>query len=293
MVRVVDGLACGAMRRRPTPSPTPYLDQALPRYAPVARTFGVETRIQRTRSLATAWIVVAAGIAVAAAGHALVRIRRLREQGAKVRPLQHDVGLPGRFPPRRLVVLGDSAAAGHGLPDAEAALARRVGRGLAAIDGRQTTVSSVAVDGATTAEVLEAQVEATTDAHVVLIGVGVNDAIRPGRSIAPAASALGAVLRATRRRAADDAAILVLSCPDLSLAPGLPWLLRPVVGRRCRALAVAQERVATDLGVAVVRADRSVLSPELFGPDGFHPGPLGHERLSGEVLRRLGIDRSR
>lgn len=277
------------MRPRPTPSPTPPLDQALPRSAPVARTFFLETwnRILRTTSLA------AAGLAVVAASHAAVRIQRLRTQGAKVRPLSHDVGLPGRFPPRRLVVLGDSAAAGHGLTDPEASLARRVGRGLVAADGRQTCVSCVAVDGATTAEVMATQVGTTTDAEVVLIGVGVNDAIRPLRSIAAAASALEAVLRSTRRRAADDATVVVLSCPDLSLAPGMPWLLRPIVGRRCRTLAVAQERVAVDLGVAVVRAGRDVLSPDLFGPDGFHPGALGHERLSAQVLERVRAERSR
>lgn len=190
-------------------------------------------------------------------------------------------------------MLGDSAAAGHGLPDPDASLARRVGRGLVGSDGRETIVRFVAVDGATTAEVLATQIEATTDAEVVLLGVGVNDALRPGRSIATAASALRAVLRATRHRAADNASIVLLVCPDLSVAPGLPWLLRAVVGRRCRALAVAQERVAADLGVAVVRADGALLSPELFGPDGFHPGSLGHERLCVQVLERLVPERPR
>jgi lysophospholipase L1-like esterase len=196
----------------------------------------------------------------------------------------HDVDLPGRSPPRRLVVLGDSAAAGHGLPGPDVSLARRVGRGLVAADGRATAVRCVAVDGATTVELLATQLEAAADAEVVVIGVGVNDALCPGRRILDAATALGEVLRGVQNRAAADASIVLLSCPDLSVAPGLPWVLRGVVGHRCRALAVAQARVATELGVPVVRAERTMLSRELFGPDGFHPGALGHERLAAEIL---------
>jgi lysophospholipase L1-like esterase len=211
----------------------------------------------------------------------------MRQEGAKVRPLHHDVDLPGRFPPRRLVVLGDSAAAGHGLPGSEDALARRVGRGLVAADGRATAVRCVAVDGATTAEVLATQLEAATGADVVIIGVGVNDAVRPGRSTEETATALRALLIGVLARVPTEARVVLLSCPDLSVAPGLPRLLQTVVGQRCRTLAAAQERVAADLAVPVVRAGRAVLSVEMFGTDGFHPGTRGHERLAADVLARL------
>ncbi len=271
------------MDLRSIPSPTASLDEARSGPAPVARASGADLplRIRWTVPL------VVAGLAAMAGSQAAVRIHRLRGQGAKVRALEHDVDLPGRSPPRRLVVVGDSAAAGHGLPAADASLARLVGRGLVAADGRATTVRCVAVDGATTAEVLTTQLAAASDAEVVLIGIGVNDAVRPARSIPAAATVLDELVRGVRARAAGDARIVLLSCPDLSVAPGLPWLLRPAVGRRCRALASAQERVAADLGVAVVRADRTVLSDDLFGPDGFHPGPVGHELLAQQVLQRL------
>ena len=260
------------------------MDEALVGPAPVAHASAGDPPL-RTR-----WTValVVAGLAAMAGSQAAVRIHRLRGHGDKVRALEHDVDLPGRVPPRRLVVMGDSAAAGHGLPTADASLARLVGRGLVAADRRATAVRCVAVDGATTAEVLTTQLDAATDAEVVLIGIGVNDAVRPGRSIAEVAAVLHDLVRSVRARAVDGAGIVLLTCPDLSMAPGLPWLLRPAVGRRCRALASAQERVAADLGVAVVRAGRTVLSNELFGPDGFHPGPVGHERLAEQVLERLG-----
>lgn len=218
---------------------------------------------------------------------AIRTVRHLQSTGATVRPLAHDVDLPGRFPPRWLVVLGDSAAAGHGVSDADAALARRLGHALVAEDGRATAVCSVAVDGATTADVLATQVEAARGAEVVVLGVGVNDAVHPGRSLDGAAVTLRTLLDQVRAAALPDARIVLLSCPDLSRAPGLPAILRPWVGRRCRSLAARQAAVASDLDIRVVSADRTHVSRELFGADGFHPGDLGHAELAVRVLAAL------
>lgn len=221
---------------------------------------------------------------VGAGVRALRRVRRLRAAGAEVAALDHRLELAGVGHPRRVVVLGDSAAAGHGLPDPEAAIARRVGRGLHAHDGRSTQVDSVARDGATTADVLAEQLDAARHAQVVVLGVGVNDAVR-GRRVPVVAAELRQVLTAL---VAEGATVVLLSCPDLSVAPALPRVLRPLVGLRCRAVARAQHRTAAELGVPVVAVGRAELVPEVFGPDGFHPGTVGHARLADEVLRRLG-----
>jgi hypothetical protein len=39
--------------------------------------------------------------------------------------------------------------------------------------------------------------------------------------------------------------------------------------------------------VPLVPVDRALLRPEVFGPDGFHPGTIGQELLAAEVLRRV------
>ncbi len=225
--------------------------------------------------------------------HATYRVRRLRARGAEVVPLVHHLDLPGRFPPRWLVVVGDSAAAAHGLRDAEEAIARRIGRGLHGVDGRATAVRSVAVDGATTADVLDSQVEAAQDAEVVIVGVGVNDALRATRSRAEVADTTSRLLRDIARRAVEGADIVLITCPDLSVAPGLPPVLRAIVGRRCRTIARAQEEVARTLGIVTLDLERDRLPPEVFGPDGFHPGAVGHGRLAARVveLLRAGTDR--
>ncbi len=219
--------------------------------------------------------------------HATHRVRRLRSLGAEVTPLVHHLDLPGRFPPRWLVVLGDSAAAGHGLRDAEEAIARRIGRGLHEVDGRATAVRSAAFDGATTADVLEIQIDAVQDAEVVIVGVGVNDALRATRSRAEVADTTSRLLRAIARRAAEGADIVLITCPDLAVAPGLPPVLRPVVGRRCRMIARAQEEVAGTCGIVTLDLERDRLPPEVFGPDGFHPGAVGHARLATRVVELL------
>jgi lysophospholipase L1-like esterase len=213
-------------------------------------------------------------------------VRRLRDAGAEVAALEHALDLPGAPPPRRVVVLGDSAAAGHGLPSADDGLARRVGRALHARDGRATQVRSVARDGAVTAEVLAEQLPAAAGADVIVLGVGVNDAIKRPR-LDEVAGDLRELLITLRALAARRDAVVLLTCPDLSVAPGLPAVLRPLLGWRCRAVARRQVRVAAELGVPTVPVGRAVLAQDVFGPDGFHPGVTGHELLAAEVLRRL------
>jgi lysophospholipase L1-like esterase len=36
--------------------------------------------------------------------------------------------------------------------------------------------------------------------------------------------------------------------------------------------------------VPTVTVDRATLTAEVFGVDGFHPGPVGHDRLAAAVL---------
>lgn len=219
--------------------------------------------------------------------HAAWGVRRMRVRAAGVAPLDHAVDLPGRFPPRYVVMLGDSAAAGHGLDGPEEAVPRRVARALVSLDGRATAVRSVAVDGATTDDVLRTQLDAARGADVVLLGVGANDAFRVLRSFSEVADTTHRLLAAIREVAAPGARLVFHTCPDLSMAPGLPVVLRPAVGWRCRRVAEAQHAVAAAHGVPVADMPRDRLSPEVFGSDRFHPGAVGHARLSERVVTIL------
>ncbi len=232
-------------------------------------------------------VVALLAASVASGLHATLGVQRMRARAAEVTPLDHEVDLPGRFPPRYLVMLGDSAAAGHGLPGPDDAVPRRVAHALVAVDGRATAVRSVAVDGATTDDVLRTQVEAARGADVVLLGVGANDAFKAHRSSSEVADATHRLLTAIREVAAPEARLVFHTCPDLSMAPGLPLVLRPAVGWRCRRVAEVQHAVAAMHGVPVADLPRERLSPEVFGADRFHPGSVGHARLAERVVTIL------
>jgi lysophospholipase L1-like esterase len=219
-----------------------------------------------------------------AAGRTVVSVNRMRRAAAVTEILHHDADLPGRSPARRLTVLGDSAAAGHGIGSPDEALPQRLGRALAA-DGTAVEVRCLATDGATIEEVVERQVPDLGRSDVVVVGVGVNDALRrhPATMVRRDTRTLLDAVRET----CPEAALVLVTCPDLGVAPGLPPSLRGVVGWRCRSVAAAQCEVAAELEVPAVSLHRRVLTPAMFGEDGFHPGPEGIAELVARVLSRL------
>jgi len=241
----------------------------------------ISTRAPRVAVAAAAGIGLMVGPALT-----LLRVRRMRKEARRFESLALDIDLDGRDPVRTVVVLGDSASAGFRLDDPEQAAGRRVARALNLRDGRATRLNCVARNGATSADVLAEQVEAAAEADVVLIGVGANDAKDriPSDVIE---SSLRALIERVRELAAPDVRIVLVGCPDLSAAPGLPWVLRMFMRPNVRRVVRIQQRVAAELGVPLVPLQREDLGPDVFAADGFHPGPLGHERVSARILAHL------
>ena len=77
----------------------------------------------------------------------------------------------------------------------------------------------------------------------MLIGVGANDAKDRVPSEVVEES-LTELIGRVRELAADDAKVVLVGVPDLSVAPGLPWLARAVVRPNVRRVARVQQRVA-------------------------------------------------
>lgn len=217
----------------------------------------------------------------------VLQVARLRRSAPRHRvALDHAATVgPVDGPPRSLLVLGDSAADGYGIADPEHALPFQVAAALAAT-GARVTVRSLATAGARTDDVLALQVPrlADTPPDVVVIGVGVNDAL--GRVPAARVRRRTAALLAAVADAAPAARVVLVPCPDLSAAPGLPAPLSWIVGWRCRGTARAQLAAAQDAGVAAVRWERRPMATE-FGPDGFHPGVEGQRAVAGLILGSL------
>ena len=248
---------------------------------------GAEGRANGRARLARAALVGGVGTALAVVpALTLRRVRHMRDEARSIAPLVLDLDIPGTEPARTVVVLGDSSSAGFRLDDPEQSAARRVARALHLRDGRAIHLRCAARNGATASDVLADQVDSATDADVVLIGVGANDAKDriPSEIVE---ESLTELIGRVRELGAEDAKVVLVGVPDLSVAPGLPWLVRAVVRPNVRRVARVQQRVAAALGVPLVPVPREELTPDIFAVDGFHPGPLGHERITAKVLAHL------
>ncbi|WP_170037424.1 SGNH/GDSL hydrolase family protein [Georgenia soli] len=185
--------------------------------------------------------------------------------------------VPGAAPVLRLVVLGESTAAGTGAPTYETGMAGHLARQLAA-DGRQVAWRSLGRNGARARVVTRDLVPRMNDggapSHVVVL-IGINDLQRSWRGAW--ARDVADLLRVVQRTS-PDARVVVSGLPDVTAIPALPPPLGPVLARRARRFGWATERAAAASGAVYVPVDHLALNPADFSADGLHPGPDGYAR---------------
>ena len=191
-------------------------------------------------------------------------------------------GQTGRGPLLRLLILGDSSAAGVGVTDQTRALAGVLPRALARHARVCVRWRLVARSGVTSAQCLDLlQAHAPVDADVAVIVSGVNDVVDqvPSHRAIAAREAL-----ANRLRNGHGVAHVVFApLPPVHRFPALPQPLRWVAGRDARrhddALAAW---AATRSDVSHVPIDLP-LNRGVMAADGFHPGEPVY-RVCGMVL---------
>lgn len=183
--------------------------------------------------------------------------------------------------PLRLLIAGDSAAAGVGVERIDEAMAGWLPGLLAARLDRPVAWRLIAANGLDARGLLPRLVDAPVGLDLALIAVGVNDATgrrAPARWIDDLAK-----VRDALRRHSPGVRLLWSGLPPMHAFPALPRPLRDYLGGRARRLDAALEAwVAGDPSM------RHLPLPDLRGDgmmatDGFHPGPAGH-RLWGELL---------
>jgi lysophospholipase L1-like esterase len=200
-------------------------------------------------------------------------------------------GLPGRTP-LRLVMVGDSTAAGVGASETAATVGALLAAGIAAT-GRAVTLSSVAVSGSRTTDLAD-QVRALAgrgassqpDLAVVLIGA--NDATHL-TSLSTVSRKLSAAVRGLH---AVGAAVVVAGCPDLGAARAFPQPLRLIAAARGRAVAATEHRAAISAGATFVDLAREAgpafrADPRMLSTDRFHPSDRGYARWARALLPAL------
>ncbi len=180
-------------------------------------------------------------------------------------------GEVGHGPPLRLLIVGDSSAAGVGVASQSQALAGFLTAALARHARRRVQWRLIARSGVNSAQCIELLAShAPAPADVAVAVLGINDVVDqvPSQRAVAAREAL-----ANRLRNAHGVAHVVFApLPPVERFPGLPQPLRWVAGRDARrhdeALA-AWARTRSD--VSHVPIDLP-LNREVMAADGFHPG---------------------
>lgn len=201
-------------------------------------------------------------------------------------------GTVGRGPRLRLLVTGDSSAAGVGVVHQKHALAGQLAPLLAEFGGVRVDWRLVAQSGLTTAQTLHLlQRSALTDlAHfdVAVVVTGVNDVVDqvPSHHAVSAREALANWLR----NAAGVQHVVFAPLPPVHDFPGLPQPLRWVAGtdaqRHDKALARwAATRADVSRVEIGLRLNRGVMAA-----DGFHPGEPAYRQCASAIARHLAAD---
>lgn len=186
----------------------------------------------------------------------------------------------------RLLVAGDSSAAGVGARTQDEALALPLARQLAARLGGRVRWQLVAEAGLTSEGVLhklmQGQVRA---ADVAVVVCGVNDITQE--------QGLAFALRQRQhiadwlRAHAGVRDVLFPALPEMELFPALPQPLAFYAGHAARRNNRAQARwAAPQRAVTHVPMD-GVAHPGLFCPDGFHPAPPLYARVAERLAEAI------
>lgn len=196
-------------------------------------------------------------------------------------------GEAGDGPALRLLVAGDSAAAGVGATTQAEALA---GRLVAALSARyRVSWELLATTGHTTADSLrELQAAPAGRFDIAVTSLGVNDVT---------------ALRSTRRWLKEQNALVELLCgkfgvrhvllsalPPMHCFPALPQPLRWYLGSRAQHFNKVLADWAATTAHCTFTAIEYPLQPGLMAMDGFHPGPSAYalwgRHLAAEISRR-------
>lgn len=211
--------------------------------------------------------------------------KRVRENTPRLPepPGPRQGNIPGS-PKVRLLVTGDSAAAGVGAASQEEALSGRLVARLGEQAGVEWRV--IARTGLTTGATIRMLENEPAEAFdVAVVSLGVND-VTGRRSPAHFRERQQALLDLLARRFSVRH-VLLTSVPPMHRFPALPFPLRQVMGLRARMLDdVLRELAAQHDWVTHLDMGRDA-DPAHMASDGFHPGPQGYERWAREACQAL------
>jgi lysophospholipase L1-like esterase len=184
----------------------------------------------------------------------------------------------------RLLVLGDSAAAGVGAPSQDEALLGQLVAALA--PAGPVAWRLVARTGATAAGTRQHLAALPPEpCDVAVVSLGLNDVVA-GRGTAATIADLDAIVD-TLQRGWNARHVVLSSMPPIGRFPALPQPLRWYLGRRARALDAALRAWVTGRpGCELLPLDFA-FDPSEMAADGFHPGPAMYASWGRAVAARV------
>lgn len=189
-------------------------------------------------------------------------------------------GTAGEGTPLRLLVAGDSAAAGVGAASQDEGLSGAI---VGALQGRFRVSWEVrAKTGLRTAQVLRRlESGAAQPFDVAVMSLGVND-VTGGTRAADFVTQQARLAGLLQSRYAVRLTVLT-GLPPMHAFPALPQPLRWVLGERARAFTRLLGSVAESVPGCVVLTPRLPLDARYIAVDGYHPGPLAYAEWGREV----------
>ena len=179
-------------------------------------------------------------------------------------------------PPLRLLVLGDSTAAGVGAPTQDAALPGHLGRAIGELTGRGIEWRAIGENGVDAREFIDQYLdEATAETwDIVFVSLGANDALglRSRRAFARDIRAILDRVRAT----SPDARIMVSSLPAFFRFELLPNPLRWNLYFHSRNLEAGARAVVEAFPGAHMSPPPPPYTEGFFATDLFHPSEHGY-----------------
>jgi lysophospholipase L1-like esterase len=200
-------------------------------------------------------------------------------------------GAAGSGPRLRLLIVGDSAAAGVGAPTQDEALSGQIAVALAPTFRLQWRL--LAFTGATTADMLlRLRQEAAADYDVVLTSLGVNDVT--GRcSLSEWRQQQGELVELLAGRFGARH-ILLSGLPPMHRFPALPQPLRWYIGSRARDFnRVLAALAASRSGCEFLALGHEMMDVSAMASDGFHPGPAVYALWARAAARRITQEKER
>lgn len=194
-------------------------------------------------------------------------------------------GRPG--PAIRIVLLGDSSAAGYGVDRVEDTPGAQLASGVATQANRRVHLRAFAKIGAKSSD-LRAQIEAAlpTDPDLAVILIGANDVthtVLPSQSVQQLAEGV-------RRLREAGCTVVVGTCPDLGTIKPIAPPLKQVARSWSRRLAAAQTIAVVEEGgrtvalASILGAEFAAAPAMMFGPDQFHPSADGYRHLASVLI---------